>query len=162
MKYFILRQHQYFLDKFHLNDWQGRINPKWMCFQDFHKIPPENVLTADLGENTPFPDIVTAPFLLMSTLMTDVAHMYGESFYKRDVIVIDEQEHQSRHYHLTLLEAAGYGHILMGVSNLFRMFIKKREEIVVSQDFAESILRRGAVGIMLEEVDIEKEALYGK
>lgn len=160
MKYFILRQHQYFSDKFQLSGWQGRINPKWMCFEDFHKIPPRNVLTATLGENIPFPDIVTAPFLLMSTLVTDVAGMYGEPIHKRDVIMIDEQEHQSRHYHLTLLETVGRGHILLGVGNLFRMSIKSREEIVVSQDFAESMLRRGAAGIMLEEIDVEKESLY--
>lgn len=162
MRYFILRQDPFFSDRFRLEGWQEKINPKWICFQDFHKIPPRNVLTATLGENVPFPDIVTAPFLLLSSFMIDVAEMYGELVYKRDVVVIDEREHQSRHYHLTLLESEGHGHILLGESNLFRMCIKNREEIVVSQDFAESVLRRGAVGIMLEELDIEKEALYGK
>ena len=40
------------------------------------------------------------------------------------------------------------------------MDIKNQKEIVVSQDFAESILRRGAVGIDLEE--IEEGKVYGK
>lgn len=162
MRYFILQQDPFFSNRFSLEGWQGKINHKWINFQDFHKIPPRNVLTVTLKENVPFPDIVTAPFLLVSTMIMDVADMYGEPVYKRDVVVVDEQENQSKHYQLALLEAVGHGHILLGESNLFRMCIKDREEIVVSQDFAESILRRGAVGIMLQELYIEKEALYGK
>lgn len=37
---------------------------------------------------------------------------------------------------------------------MFCMEIDSQKEIVVSQDFAESILRRGAVGIELEEINM--------
>lgn len=93
--------------------------------------------------------------------MTNIAEMYGESVYKRDVVVTDPKSSQSKHYYLVLPESVGNGHVLPGVNNLFYACIKGRREIVVSRNFVESILRRGAVGIMLEEVDIDEEGLYG-
>lgn len=162
VKYFILRQHSFFLERFRLNGWQEKINPKWICFQDFHKVPRRCILTVSLGENIPFPDIVTTPFLLLSSLMMEMVELYGEPVYTRDIVVINEQGKQSRHYHLALPENVEHGHILWEESNMFYMDIKGKKEIVISQDFAESILRRGAVGIMLEEIDLRKELLYGK
>lgn len=155
-----MRQNTFFSERFRLNEWQEKINPKWLCFQDFYKTPRRCILTASIGENVPFPDIVIAPFLLLSNLMMDVVKLYGEPVYKRDVIIISEHNQQSKQYYLTMLETAGKGRILLEESNLFCMDIKNQKEIVVSQDFAESILRRGAVGIDLEE--IEEGKVYGK
>ena len=160
MRYFIMRQNTFFSERFRLNEWQEKINPKWLCFQDFYKTPRRCILTASIGENVPFPDIVIAPFLLLSNLMMDVVKLYGEPVYKRDVIIISEHNQQSKQYYLTMLETAGKGRILLEESNLFCMDIKNQKEIVVSQAFAESILRRGAVGIDLEE--IEEGKVYGK
>lgn len=160
VRYFIMRQNTFFSERFRLNEWQEKINPKWLCFQDFYKTPRRCILTASIGENVPFPDIVIAPFLLLSNLMMDVVKLYGEPVYKRDVIIISEHNQQSEQYYLTMLETAGKGRILLEESNLFCMDIKNQKEIVVSQDFAESILRRGAVGIDLEE--IEEGKVYGK
>lgn len=160
VRYFIMRQNTFFSERFRLNEWQEKINPKWLCFQDFYKTPRRCILTASIGENVPFPDIVIAPFLLLSNLMMDVVKLYGEPVYKRDVIIISEHNQQSKQYYLTMLETAGQGRILLEESNLFCMDIKNQKEIVVSQDFAESILRRGAVGIDLEE--IEEGKVYGK
>ena len=160
VRYFIMRQNTFFSERFRLNEWQEKINPKWLCFQDFYKTPRRCILTASIGENVPFPDIVIAPFLLLSNLMMDVVKLYGEPVYKRDVIIISEHNQQSKQYYLTMLETAGKGRILLEESNLFCMDIKNQMEIVVSQDFAESILRRGAVGIDLEE--IEEGKVYGK
>lgn len=155
MRYFILRQHPFFSERFRLNDWQDKINPKWLCFQNFYKTPRRSVFTATMGENVPFPDIVTAPFLLLSNLIINVAELYGDPVYRRDIIIINEQDQQSRQYHLTMLETAEQGRILWRESNLFCMNINNQKEILVSQDFAESILRRGAVGVELEEIDMK-------
>lgn len=160
MRYFIMRQHPFFSERFRLNEWQEKINPKWLCFQDFYKTPRRCVLTASIGENVPFPDIVTAPFLLLSNLMMDVVKIYSEPIYKRDVIIINEQNLESKQYYLSMLESVGQGRILWEDSNLFYIDIENHKEIVVSQDFAESILRRGTIGIDLEEIDEEK--FYGK
>ncbi len=160
MRYFIMRQHPFFSERFRLNEWQEKINPKWLCFQDFYKTPRRCVLTASIGENVPFPDIVTAPFLLLSNLMMDVVKIYSEPIYKRDVIIINEQNLESKQYYLSMLESVGQGRILWEDSNLFYIDIENHKEIVVSQDFAESILRRGIIGIDLEEIDEEK--FYGK
>lgn len=162
MKYFILRQNPYFSERLQLDGWQEKIDPKWICFQDFYKVPRRCIVTATLGENLSFPDIVTAPFLLLSGLMLDMAKMYGELIYTRNVIVMNAQEQQGRHYHLSLLETVERGHPLWGGFNLAYMEVNRRKEIAVSQDFAESILRRGAVGIVLKEIDLGEEQFYGK
>lgn len=163
MKYFILRQHPYFSDRVRLDGWQGKINPKWICRQDFHKTPVRSVLSADLGENVPFPDIMLQPFLLMSDLIMDVAKMYGEPVYGRDVVVMNSHGQDSRHYHLVLPEAMEDGHILWEESNLFTMRVNEKKEVVASLDFVESILRRGAVGITLQEIELKgRGKYYGK
>lgn len=162
MKYFILRQHPYFMENFRLDGWQEMINPKWISFEEFYKIPRRSVLTAEMGEYMPFPDIVITPFLLLSSLMMRVAGMYGTPFYKRDVIVVNRRDGQSKQYHMALLETIEREHILFGESHMFCMDIDKKREIIVSQDYAESVLRRGAHGIMLEEIDTREEYHYGK
>ena len=145
MRYFIMRQHLFFSERFRLNEWQEKINPKWLCFQDFYKTPRRCVLTASIGENVP---------------LMDVVKIYSEPIYKRDVIIINEQNLESKQYYLSMLESVGQGRILWEDSNLFYIDIENHKEIVVSQDFAESILRRGTIGIDLEEIDEEK--FYGK
>ena len=162
MKYFILRQHPYFSESFRLDGWQEVIKPKWICMEEFYKTPRRCVISASMGEFTPFPDIVTVPFLLISRLMAEVAEMYGEPVFKRDVIIINERDKQSRHYHLILPEAIGHGSALLGESHLFYMNIDQQKELGVSQDYAESILRRGAVGIALKEWDMKEGRHDGK
>lgn len=154
MKYFILRQHLLLGQKFQLNNWQEKIDPKWICFRDFYKIPRRCVFTASLGENIPFPNIVITPFLLFSKLIMDVVELYGEPVYRRDIIIINEQDQQRKQYYLVMLETIGEGRVLWEESNLFCMEINNQKEIVISQDFAESILRRGVVGIALKEIEM--------
>ncbi len=153
VKYFILRQHPFFSDTFRLRGWQGQIDPRWICFQDFHKTPRQCVLTAELREFTPFPDMVTTPFLLLSDRMFHVADMYGEPIYSRDVVVMSVPEKESRHYHLVLPETLEDGHVRWGENHLFYMARDSGErELAASLDYVESVLRRGAIGLALEEI----------
>lgn len=151
MKYFLLNQHPYFKGDFRLNHWKEMINPAWISPGEFYKIPRSCVITVDMDETTAFPDLIITPFLLFSKLLLDVANMYGEAFYRRDIVLVNPKEHESRPYSLILLDTIKPESTLWKVKNLFFLDIEQRRELIASQDFIESILRRGAKGIEIKE-----------
>lgn len=154
MRYFLLRQHPYFKAAFRTMDLRKKVDPAWICADRFYLIPKDLVITVDRDETAAFPDIITSPVLLISALMLKVARMFGESVYSRDAILVDPKEQESRQYHIVLLETIRPGSTLWKVRNLFLMDLNGKQEVVASQDLAESILRRGAKGIALKEIDL--------
>ena len=151
MNYFLLKEHPYFKGAFRLNHWKETINPAWISPGEFYKIPRSCVITVDMDETTAFPDLILTPFLLFSKLFLDVANMYGEAFYSRDIILVNPKEHESRPYSLILLDTIRPESTLWKVKNLFFLEFEQRRELIASQDFIESILRRGAKGIEIKE-----------
>ena len=154
MRYFLLGQHPYFKSAFRLMDQKQKVDLAWICADGFYKIPKNLVITVDRDETAAFPDIITSPILLLSTLLLKVAFMFGGSIYSRDVILIDHKEQESRQYHIVLLETIRPGSALWKVRDLFLIDHKGEQEIVASQDLVESILRRGAKGISLKEIQL--------
>ncbi len=154
MRYFLLRQHPYFKAAFRSIDLRKKVDPAWVCTDRFYLIPKNLVITVDRDETAAFPDIITSPVLLISALILKVAFMFGESVYSRDAILVDPKEQEGRQYHIVLLETIRPGSTLWKVRNLFLMDLDGKQEVVASQDLAESILRRGAKGIALKEIDL--------
>lgn len=154
MKYFSLKQHPYFKGTFRLNHWKETINPAWISLGEFYKIPRSCVITVDMDETTAFPDLISTPFLLFSKLLLDTVNMYGEAFYSRDIILVNPKEHESRLYSLILLDTIKPESTLWKVKNLFSLEFEGKRELIASQDFIESILRRGAKGIEIKEFNL--------
>lgn len=150
MRYFILREHSDLARQLHINGWRNQINPQWICFEELYRIPHHTILSVENKKETPLPDVITAPFLMVSEMVYKIMKMYGEGLYYRDVILGDEEKYH--HYYLILLKNAEKEKKAVESASIFYKRIENKQEVVVNLDFAESILRRGAVGIWLKEI----------
>lgn len=154
MKYFVMREHWDFINRFHLSGWENQINPQWVCFEELHRIPQRNDLSVKEENGCPLPDIITAPFLLVSEMVYQVLKMYGEEPYYRDVVIVNEGNQRHSHYYLLLLRSGEEDKNIIEYGSMFYKNVAGKQEIIVNLDFAESILRRGAVGIWLQEITL--------
>lgn len=173
MKYFILRQDEQFQNGPVLGSWKESMNQNWLCKDDFYKINERQVVSITTTVNTVFPAIITSPYLIVSEKVLSVIRLYGDMALTKDVVLVDSLRQVIKPYFLTLLdevEAENYdercekgtkstitlkqkGSPLI-TKNIFIIELSGRKEIIVNLDLAESILRRNAMGICLEEVEI--------
>lgn len=116
--------------------------------ENFYKLPDTVAFSVQMGEFTPFPDIILSPCPLVSEMVMKVMQMYRVEFFYRRAILVERKSLESEPYYLLDLEQEA--------ERLYRDFVLKElddsVQCFLSLDFAESILRRGAKGIILKEI----------
>lgn len=167
MKYFILRKDERFNDGPYIANIS--INHKFVCKEQFYKIPKRQSATIKVKETTIFPDFMDRPVLIVSELFWSVVKMYQDTALKRDLVLIEPESQMIKQYYIILLENVPIlkdsNQNITDISleqkgrpledrNIFEIELEGKREIVVNLDFAESILRRKCFGIQLEEVTL--------
>lgn len=162
MKYFTLQTQQLFLDSLQIKEWSRQINTQWLCVDELYRVPKRMVFPVSLREFMPLPDIITFPFLMITDLVYQVVKMYGDMAFTRDIVLMDYKNDMQTRYYLLVFDDLAAKKIPIAERNIFYADIAGTRKLVVSLDFAESILRRGIVGITLEEISFtESEVHYG-
>lgn len=172
MKYFILEPDENFCDGPLMENWKETFPPSLVCKEHFHKVPERNIISISTTKDTIFPSIIISPYLLMSEMVKSVIDMYGDEILAKDVVMVDSYRGKIERYFLIVLpDVSGEMETLerrrCGVirensgiplkdRNIFMMKLKDRKKIVINLDFAESILRRNAQGICLEEIELKE------
>lgn len=113
----------------------------------FHTLPNTFMLPVRMGEFTIFPDIFTVPYPMVSEMVMEVMRLYRVEPFFRKVTLSDENSEQYKTYFLLYIDEES--------KTLFQDFVLRRTpegavNCIVSLDFAESILRRGAHGIAMK------------
>ena len=116
--------------------------------KEFYKFPDRVVIPVEAQENTRLPDLFLKPLPMVSEMMMEVMRFYQiEPFFRR-VNLTDQNKKESERYFLIYMKEPE--------AVLFHDFVLKRMDHTlcchISLDFAESILRRGAYGISLQEL----------
>ncbi len=124
--------------------------------KEFVKLPKTLMLTVEMGGFAIFPDIFTYPYPMVSEMVKEVMSMYRVDPFFRKVILSDVDSDQYRNYYLIYIDERE--------ESLFSDFqfgwTKERKVCcTISLDFAESILRRNALGIKLSEIESREEIL---
>jgi len=122
----------------------------------FYTLPDSMVIPIDMKENSVFPDILLRPYPMVSEMIMDVMRMYRvEPFFRKVLLSVRNSDEYKQYFLLYVDEKT---------ISLFRDFEIKRKpdtknglNCIISLDFAESILRRGAQGIVLSEIDETEE-----
>lgn len=172
MKYFLLKTDDKFDMAPDIMNWYSVINPKFIRRELSHNLPRREVLLIRENTDTVFTDVIHRPFFLVTTLVRDVIKMYEPATIFKEFVLLDRVNAKSEIYYIPILE---YCDCLSPQSELSRdrSVIKKAvidaskiqdrnifyfEGVgslyaVANLDFVESILRRGARGVGLEEVN---------
>ena len=174
MKYFIMEKDHDCLKSPEIVNWFDTINKKDINRESFHEIPKRTILNIKSNEDTIYTDIITRPFLLLSPLVYEISEKYESIIPSKQVILLDKEKGGASLYHLPILEKIDciakeselnsdkskfINPVLLyeKIKNKNIFWAKGFESVspIVSLDFVESILRRGAVGIYLTEIKLK-------
>lgn len=172
MKYFILEPDKEFCDGPLIENWKETFSPSLVCKEHFYRVPERNIISISTTKDTIFPAIFISPYFLMSEMVKSVIDMYGDEIMTKDVVMVDSARGKIERYFLIVLPEVsgemetlerrrsavirGNSGIPLKYRNIFIMKLKEHKKIVINLDFAESILRRNAQGISLEEIELKE------
>lgn len=144
----------------------GNVLPRivgWKEKLDYHavqrgeilKLPKRTLLYVENHPETVFADVVDSPFFLVSDMVWKVMKEYDGSVVGREIILLDDIFGVTETYHMPVLKmyddlSAPQGQ--KAASPFFRYSGEKRDYMIGRLDFVESILRRDAKGIRLQEI----------
>lgn len=147
---FLLRTDQTLIDRIHILN-TGML-PKNLdqLKNEFYKLPKVIILPVRLHEFTTLPDILLKPYPMVSDMVLNVMRMYRIEPFTRSIILSEENSKHFKTYFLLYPDE--------DTVSLFQDFVLKRTskdtmDCIISLDFAESILNRGAQGIELREYE---------
>lgn len=172
MKYFLIGMDEENKTPYNINK-NRAIDIRMLSKENLNKLPLWNVLETDMPQEGFFPDIICRPFLLLSGKCVKTVVMYQPDILFKGVKLWDKKSGINATYFLTILdkldcmsEQTQYNSVGNRVTKLvldrdkisskavFEIKGFDRKCIVGRMDFVESILRRGAEGITLEEICI--------
>lgn len=172
MKYFILEQDKEYNRIPQIKDWYGKLDMHSLK-QVGAGLKDKMVFEVNVTEFTIFPDILEKPVFMVSADMRDIIFKYEKQVFFREVFLVDSEGIKGYTYYIPFLSkidcftdascfSKNKSRVETGVvdsEKLWNRHIVEAEGlngqcIVVSLDFAESILRKGLIGIGLRKVSI--------
>ncbi len=174
MKYFLIEMDEENKTPYNINK-NRVIDIRMLSKENLNKLPLWNVLETDMPQEGFFPDIICKPCILLSRKCVKTAVMYQPDIMYKGVKLWDKKSGINATYFLTILDkldcmseqtqfnSVGNRVIKLvldrdkiGSKAVFEIKGFDRKCIVGRMDFVESILRRGAEGITLEEICINE------
>lgn len=167
MKYFILEQGDAYDRNPDIKDWYGKI--------DLHSLRLKAtesgqrfMFRVSATENTFYPDIMMSPVFMVSGAVRNVIEMYGKRVFYKEVFLLNQERNDGHIYYIPFLPVVdclecresmrgerkreyAVDEKKLWNRSIVEADIRDRQYIVVSLDFAESLLRRGLTGIGLRE-----------
>ncbi len=139
---------------------------KW---ESYHKLKKRQIYNIEPSLETIFTDIVSFPFLLVSSMVKDTIRLYGDEVVFKEIILLDSKNELEQVYYLPVMQEnceIELVHIMrndhmdfhknipqwINGRNIFWIKQKGERHTIINLDLAESLLRRNAIGIQLKEV----------
>lgn len=156
-------------------NWYGKINVDDICREQAYKIADRQVLAIETRENLVWVDMLDQPFPLVNEVIKDVMRLYIPQLKSKQVILLDSQQKQMNRYYIPILpRCCAALRVEQGDGNKLLVDLQKyiwipatnafyvqdsfgKIHVLISLPMAESILRRQAKGVWLEEIEIGKE-----
>lgn len=168
MKYFVISLETVYTDVPQIVNWYEKINPKWINKEEAYRLPSRELLFISSQERVVYTDILTKPFFLISLMVRKVTQMYDPLIDMKEVILLDAKRKESKLYFLPILEEVEcleHDFLVSGKAEdilldyeiiknktIFTVKGKHGRYIVGSLEWVESLLKRGATGIGLQEI----------
>lgn len=136
-------------------NWYGKLDVRKMNRRDYKKIPAPLMLEMQTGLDVVYPDIMTAPILMVSEEAMEVILLYDRQMPYLFMALFDILKEESVSYYCPVLAENADG----GREALYQIKRQNGSEIRICEELAESLLDRGMVGMGLRS-GLEKEPVY--
>lgn len=167
LKYFILTNEEKnpLLQIMNINQ---SIDVRKLNRKEYQTIPSYVLLNAKLGIDGIFPDIIEKPVFLLSRAAMEVTGLYDSNIPFLFFVLFDTDKGECASYFSPVLEeedclaqkpVPGQRELIldrskMGGIPLFRIRTGTESAVIIRMDLAESLLKRGAIGLNLKEVSL--------
>lgn len=155
-------------------NWKERVDYHAIQTGNLEKLPRRTLLYIENNPDTVFSDIIMSPFFLVSDRVWDVIKMYGLGRKGRQMVLLDGVYGFAEIYYVLQLTECECIHADTQFNNdgsvirklvlnkeksdgyppFFRVAGLQKDYVIGRLDFVESILRRGAKGIKLVELEL--------
>lgn len=136
--------------------WYGIIDSKTIEQKGIHGLQNRILLHVDKHMQMIFTDVIMVPCFMVSTLVRDVIKVYASDTFFARIILFDQENRRSKAYYIPDIPLAEEWNKKRVIMRVQQSDIGK-ETVIMRMDLVESILRRGAVGIGLEEYEEKGE-----
>lgn len=180
MKYFLLSTELERNPLPQITNWFEQINPRDITPDRAGNIPDWLQLQVSNGLEAVFSDVLSMPGYLVSTAVYSAMKLYDPYMKQKQVVLFDRQAQIMHLYHLPILPVCDCllpesklsrdkTEILYGVLDVEkagrRPFVKlggtAKTQVAFRLDVVESILRRGAKGLRIMELEVREDMRYG-
>ena len=174
MKYFLISTEMNNNPMPQITDWYERIDPRDITPERAGNIP-DWTLFATEGDEVVFSDILSIPGFLVSSMVHDVLRLYNPYIQSRQIVLLHKDVQTPQLYFLPIFQTCNCllpeselnkdkSKVVHGVIDAekvkHRPFFKlggvSDTHIAFRLDVVESILRRGAKGIHLKELEVKE------
>lgn len=127
-----------------IGNWYGKLDVRKLNRKDYRELPEYFLMDMKIGTDILYPDVILAPFFMVSREVMEVIRMYEEEMPFLYVALIDTQKKENRSYFCPVL-ADGDG----CREAVYRMRKGNGWEVRIRLDLAESLFLRGVEGMEL-------------
>lgn len=169
MKYFIVTVDSNYVPPVPVG-WYGKIDRKTLRGKKSYQMPKHLLLYIEKHMQTVFTDIISFPCFMVSKNVRNIIEKYDSFIRFARVVFYDREKKTSMGYYIPFLDRAEPPVINTAHGITDKTMVLEREKlegrvimeiatddksrVIMRMDLLESILRRGAIGIGIEEVHI--------
>lgn len=169
MKYFLVEVNEQYIAPVPVG-WYGIIDKKTLSRKSPYQMVKHLLFPVESNMQMVFTDVLTSPCFMVSETVRNVIRKYDSFVYFIRIILLDKEHRQSMAYYIPYLDTVPYTlekDVDKGGKPYFVVDKKSIEEkpiveitdghnshVIMRMDLVESILRRQAIGIGLQEIQI--------
>ena len=175
MKYYLLNWEETGNPVPRIRNWMERLDYRAVQKRELEKLPERTILFLEENPDTLFSDVVELPFLLVSKMFWDVSKMYDVPVRGKEMVLLDGANGFAEIYympvyprydclsketifnndHSMIRELMLDKNKIKYVPPVFEVAEVEKDYLICRLDLIESVLRRGAKGIKLTELQAE-------
>lgn len=149
-------------------EWYGKLDKKALEGKKVYELPRHYIFSVERHQQMVFTDIITFPCFMISEKLKEIIQKYDPHIRYTRIIFYDRMRGESKEYYLPILEerederkaGSSLADILIlkqkNIENsvIFAIRQKQQTRIIMRIDLLESILRRDAIGIGINEIKV--------
>lgn len=175
MKYYCLAIDKRYSEAPVIKNWTGKIQREHITEEKSYLLQQRELLEIVENKNVFFTDIVVFPFFLVSDMCKNVISLYEPKIKFKQIVLMEMKTSKYHVYHLPILKKIHgmetikkVGKISIKESKLmvrkddignlgiFQVEANGKTNTIIRLDVLESMLRRGAKGIGIREIELER------
>lgn len=173
MRYYILEQDKGYKELPKLINWFEQVTASKTKKPDINNIRNREIFKIEPNENTTYSDMLFFPFFMVTDKIKDCLQLYEPNLKFKEIILLDRKYKRMQNYFipslselecLTVNSEYTFGHVDLKYIEIEESAVEKKaifkikgvekSYILARLDVVESLLRRGAKGLMVREVDV--------